>query len=1216
MISHLLLIRTFFVNMVVKLRAVVSGNYPMLGIPPFLPAMALLHILTLGPPKIQTANKQEPSPLRRRERALLFFLAAAEQPVTRDTLIDLLWDEETGLQKANRSLSVSLSRLKQVLPEGALVRAENLYYLAVGDAVFSDYRAFLNTMRSHFVRADSIPQNEPIPKPILEPLLQAAGLWRGRFLQGFTPPREAAGFDHWVTRTADALETQYFNLARRLAWHFWAERDLGMAIRFARQALQIRPQEAELLLMVLRALHWQGKHAVARDFIAEMQALHREKVGYDYQDEILRACQPYLKPAPYQPIRYTHTQPRAPFVGYESELRVLKERLLDGGIWLITGHPGEGKSRLLEELSMQLGGRWRVIAASCHQGENRLPFAPLLEAFSKHVAPDEWSKVPQEWWPYLITLFPEIETRLPPVVLPKPSAALQVQLMEALRQVLLVLTREHPLLFTIDDIQWADLATLETIIYWHSRPPLTSPPLAAIVMTSRYGDLESSVTGAHLLPLLRTGKISQIHLGGLSEDEVRILAEQVAGRIFAPEEVKTLWQLSMAGTPLYLLEILRFQIKTDQIAKPVNQWLLPQTLAALLEARLHGLSATAAEVLEYLAVQGSEIPHHVLCKAVKQSEEELSKSIDELLKAGWLEHRTDRGQTLYTLAHHRMSEVISEQIPPGRYRLINSRLARAWENTLGEAARRKAAVIAQHYQQAGEPKEAFRWWIEAARHAISIGVTESAHQAFRNAEQLVSDENAPFSSRQIWALYAEWQVLAADTMTVDVLRHIAEQLRQLSHTRHSALLEGTALNAEAFLAGAADNMLEEERLSRKAIQILENEPGAEIALAEACATLSGALSIQTKVKESLECLQRGLAYVTSKPIDAEVARALGSLHYQLAVSWTLAQNPQKALEHANASLEAYRRSQRIFGIPHAIAARSLALLRLRRYNEALEDCHTAREQAALLNKRRLWGFVSAYCAMIHMALGNLDEVLRVVKDVNEARESGKLVPRGAIYLIEEVIGDGFLYLESWEKAIEHYHKSLQLGSDLLASGDLLPRLALAHAFLGDHDQALAEIARVLSLYRRELGTPYSFLYVDEAIINYLRGEREEILQRLKPLLEDKPPMEKGARALAHLVLSRVYADLGDKNAAVREANSSLHFAKESEYYWISLMALIQLASLDALTPAQKRDLGEHYQKLLRVVEDEFWGDAVRGFLNHYTSIFPSYISVHAAIAAD
>jgi len=1178
--------------------------------------MAFIQILTLGTPKIQTANKQDSHPLRRRERALLFFLAAAEQPVTRGTLIDLLWAEGTDPQKAARSLSVSLSRLKQVLPDGALVREENSYYLTVGDAVFSDYRAFLNTMRSHFARADSIPKNEPLPKAMLEPLLQAAGLWRGRFLQGFAPPREAAGFDHWAARTADALESQYFSLARRLAWHFWADRDLGAAMRFARQALQISPQETDLLLMVLRALHWQGKHAVARDFLAEMRALHREKVGCDYQDEVLQSCQPYLKPAPYQPVRYTHAQPRVPFVGHKHELQVLKERLLDGGVWLITGHPGQGKSRLLEELSMQLGGRWRVLAASCHQGENHLPFAPLLEAFSKQVAPNEWSKVPREWWPYLITLFPEIETRLPPVLTPKPSAALQVQLMEALRQVLLVLAREHPLLFTIDDIQWADPATLETIIYWHSRQPFTSPPLAAIVMTSRYGDLESSAIGAHLLPLLHTGNITQIRLSGLSEEEVRVLAEQVAGRLFSPEEVKTLWQLSMAGTPLYLLEILRFQIKTDQIAKPVNQWLLPHTLAALLEARLHGLSATAAEVLEYLAVQGSEIPHHVLCKAVKQSEEELSKSIDELLKAGWLEYRTERGQALYNLAHHRMSEVIAEQIPPGRHRLINSRLARAWEDTLGEAAHRKAAMIAHHYQQAGEPKEAFRWWIEAARHALSIGVAEPAHQAFRNAEQLVRDENAPFSSRQIWALYAEWQMLAADTLAVDVLKHIAEQLRQLGRARGSILLEGAALNAEAFLSSIADNLLEEERLSRKAIQTLENEPGAEIALAEACATLGGALSIQTKVKESLECLQRGLAHVKDKPIDAEVARALGSLHYQLAVSWTLAMNPQKALEHANASLEAYRRSHRVFGIPHALAARSLALLRLRRYTEALKDCHTAREQATLLNKRRLWGFVSAYCAMIHMALGNLDEVLRVVKEVNEAQKDGNLVPRGAIYLIEGVLGDGFLYLESWEKAIEHYHKALQLGSDMLAPGDILPRLALAHAFSGKHDQALAEIMQVFSLYRRELGSPHGFVYVDEAIINYLRGEREEILQKLKPLLASDSPLRKGARAVAHLVLSRVYADLGDKSAAIREANSSLQFAKESEYYWISLMALIQLSSLDALTPAQKRDLGEHYQKLLRVVEDEFWGNAVRGFLSHYPRAFPSYLSPYKAIAAD
>lgn len=1133
---------------------------------------------------------------------MLFLLAASEGALARDEIIDLLWGTGFDPERAKRAFSVSISRLRQALPEGVLVKEGGAFRLITGGSVFSDYRAFMEAVTLHLPKAERISNEEPLPSAVLNALLEAVRLWRGRFLEGFVPPAGAAEFESWMLQKEGELQEHHLALLRRLAWHFWAERDLGSAIQFARRALTISPADEDLLLMVLRALHWQGKLGVAREFLAEMQARHEELFGEGYSESTLQASRPYLNPVASPSLSHAASTPNVPFVGYEEELSAIKRRLLEGGAVLLTGQSGQGKSRLLQELGAQFSRNWRVISVSCHQGENYLPFAPLLEALPKFVKDEEWQKVPQEWWPHLLLLFPEIELMLPPVVLPKPSAILQAQFMEALRQLLLVMAEENPILLTVDDLQWADLATVETLIYWHSRPPFKKTQfgsLGAIVMAARQTSLETSPTVKPLLPLLSSGAIPTFVLSGLSTRNVRVLAEHVAGRRFSEEEVAALWRLSMAGTPLYLLEILRFQLKTDNINKPVHEWVLPDTLTALLETRLRGLSENAVEVLQFVAVQGTEIPYHVLRLAVRQDEESLSEALDELLKAKWLEYQANDGQVLYSFSHNRMRDVIAARISPGRRQLINARLAQAWEEALGDAARRKAAVIAYHYQQAAEPKAAFYWWIEAARHALSIGVAEQAHQAFRNAEKLVLGENSPFSDRQIWSLYADWQVLAADTLAVDVLKHIAEQLKTLARLHGSLLLEGAALNAEAVLASLSDNVQEEERLSRKAVRILQAEPGAEIAFVEACATLGGALSIQTKVRESLNCLRRGLDALKGHEEDEDAARAFGSLHYQLAVTSALALNPQKSLEHANASLDAYRRSHRVFGVAQALAARTLALLRLRRYAEALQDCKDAVEQVLLLKKVRLWGFLNAYCAMIHMSTGELKQLRETVLKVQGEIAKGQPIPRGALYLIEGALGDAFLHLDDWHKAVEHYERAIQFGGDLLAPGDLLPRLALAHAFLGEVEKAEEEIGRAAMIYRRELGEPRGFIQIDEAIVHYVKGERERVISELEPILQDSELLETAARSLGYLVLAHIQAELGHRHAAVRFAKKSLELAEQSEFYWMAMRALAELAALGALTPAQAKQLKSLYGKLLPLVEDEFWGESVRRFLETY-----------------
>jgi len=235
--------------------------------------------------------------------------------------------------------------------------------------------------------------------------------------------------------------------------------------------------------------------------------------------------------------------------------------------------------------------------------------------------------------------------------------------------------------------------------------------------------------------------------------------------------------------------------------------------------------------------------------------------------------------------------------------------------------------------------------------------------------------------------------------------------------------------------------------------------------------------------------------------------------------------------------------------------------------------------------------------MIQMPLGNLGQVTKVVQEVEAEKAAGKHIPRGAQYMIIGVVGDGFLYLQDWEKAEQLYRQALEIGGDMLAPGDTLPRLALTHAFMGNYEQARQEIETVFSIYRRELGHPSTFVKVDKAVIEYLSGNHAEAEQILTPILEHDYPKNFGALALGYLVLSYTLADHGDKDSAIRAAQQSFNFAKRSENFWMQMHSLMKLAELHGLSPYQSDYLTRLYRQISAFAEDEFWGEAVRRFLN-------------------
>ncbi|HEV2749686.1 MAG TPA: AAA family ATPase [Gemmatimonadales bacterium] len=399
----------------------------------------------LGPVRITVAGAPAPAELLwRKHVALLVYLARSpRRSRTREHLVGLLWSDRDDKQ-ARHSLSEALRVFRRVLGHAG-VRADVDQVGLAPDAVSLDCDRFEELSG----RGDWV---------------AASALVEGEFLEGLAIP-EASDFENWLaaermlwrTRALEALE-------RRAA----AELDRGDSAAAAQTALQAvaldRASEAAGR-SAMRALALAGDRAGALQLAEELARVLRATLGAEPSAETARLAErirdarvgrrvigaPAAAPA------------RAPLVGRVAELAELtgawrRAQAGRGQVVIVEGEPGEGKTRLLDELLARARlddatvGATRAVPADATTPWSAL--AGLLAAGLVD-APGIAGAAPEA-----LAAFAQIDPDLGgrfgagvPAVAPG----------DALRAAVRALAAERPVLLALDDAQWLDAQTLATL---------------------------------------------------------------------------------------------------------------------------------------------------------------------------------------------------------------------------------------------------------------------------------------------------------------------------------------------------------------------------------------------------------------------------------------------------------------------------------------------------------------------------------------------------------------------------------------------------------------------------------------------------------------------------------------------------------------------------------------------------------------------------------
>jgi predicted ATPase/class 3 adenylate cyclase len=550
----------------------------------------------------------------------------------------------------------------------------------------------------------------------------------------------------------------------------------------------------------------------------------------------------------------------------------------------VVGEPGVGKTRLCAELFTYIEQRpglvrWRqgrclpygegiafwalgeIVKAECGILESDSPDAALTKldlAISEHEPDRAW-----------------LRARLAPLVGAGREPAAQEESFTAWRRFLVGLAAQNPTVLVVDDLHWADdsmLAFLEHLADWSEGVPLL------LLCTARPELHEKHPTWAAGLRNAQT-----MNLAPLSDDETATLIALLLNRTVLPRATQHALLDRAGGNPLYAEEFVRLLSDRNLLVGPLEEVPLPDSVQALIAARLDTLSAGRKSLLQDAAVIGKVFWAAALASMGERDPRDVELALHELARKELVRSARSssmQGELEYGFWHLLVRDVCYAQIPRSS-RAARHRAAAGWlERQTGDRVDDLSDVLAHHYTQALELARATgqeqdipeleaasrRYLALAGERALPIDVAAAEARFARTLELTPADHPERAGLLERWALAAQQQGRLLETKAA-----LEEALALYREHGGTVAAARTLTTLSSVVRGAGDPRHRD--LIAEALTLLEVEPpGPE--LVGAYAQLAATKAVDAAYLEAIAAAERALdlAAVLGLP---EPARALG-----------------------------------------------------------------------------------------------------------------------------------------------------------------------------------------------------------------------------------------------------------------------------------------------------------------------------------------------------
>src|SRR5262245_2767468 len=685
--------------------------------------MAHLELTLLGGfgARVDTRSLVFPS---RKARALLAYLAVPTgRPHSRDKLAALLWGD-TAEPQARNSLRQCLFGIRRVLV------AHRVRALVVdGESVALDQTA---------VRVDVAVFDRLVAEGSLASLSRARSVYRGPFLDGLL--LHEPGFEDWLMAERRVLLDRAAQALARLIDRHVEAGAIDQAIQAGLDLLALDPLSEPAHCNVMRLHAALGQRGAAlRQYQACADVLRRE-LGVEpdaatqrlYREILQQEAIPSsISDGSADSPTASPGRSSAPLAGRAAGLDRLHEaaaaaRRGQGRVVVLLGEAGIGKSRLVEEMLATTDAQgWRVIVGRSYETEQMLALGVWAGAF--HVAGltarrDALADLGAAWRAELARFLPDLAD--PDARAPRPSGS-ELRLFEAVARWLERLAAASPLLVILEDLHWADEASLRLTAFLARRLERRA---VLMVVTTRIEEIgDAPMLGRVLDELSLEQRLTEITLGPLGRVATADLVRGLVAHGIAEGDLDALgeqvWRIS-EGNPFIAVETVQARHEGVSL-EPDTGVTLPTRARAMLLGRVDRLGERSRSLLEVAAVIGRDFEFSLVQHAASMDEAAAATALEELVRRRLVHGVGER----FDFTHDRIWEVVYAQLSPVRRRLLHTEVARAIEA-------RHAADLATRHAALGVHWTKGQVWDRAITHLRAAGTQAASRGAYREAVAL------------------------------------------------------------------------------------------------------------------------------------------------------------------------------------------------------------------------------------------------------------------------------------------------------------------------------------------------------------------------------------------------------------------------------------------------------------------------------------------------
>ncbi len=418
-------------------------------------------------------------------------------------------------------------------------------------------------------------------------------------------------------------------------------------------------------------------------------------------------------------------------------------------VTLVAGEPGIGKTRLLNEIAEhaeQVGGL--VLRGGASEAEGMPPYLPFLEALGGYIrtAPLEQLRAQADpIAPILATILPELPRQLGELTpsYPLPPEQARLRLYEAVGLFLSTIAVSRPLLLLLDDLHWADTATLDLLCHMAQHQAASR---LCILGAYRSNELASRpALERSILNLTRNRQLMTLALQPLNETGVAELITHLLG--VPPDHLlsQRLWKES-EGNPFFLEELLRAWLETGVLTvtslqasvSPSPPASLPTSISGLIRHRFARLPQEVLETLRHAAILGRAFASSFLAEVMGQDEELVEERLLTAVQAGVL--RYDPPEK-YTFSHDILRAYLYNEITPTRKRRFHGFIGRILEARLDQEDALQLAQLAFHFAHSEDRARGGTYSQLAAAQAVRAAAPGEAMHHYHTALDLLDQQD-------------------------------------------------------------------------------------------------------------------------------------------------------------------------------------------------------------------------------------------------------------------------------------------------------------------------------------------------------------------------------------------------------------------------------------------------------------------------------------------